>query len=70
MSRKDFIALADTIRFANMTSQPPVFGGAAINDLADFCRSRNPRFNRSRWIGYITGENTAHGKAIKTTAKS
>lgn len=63
MTKKDFIALADTIQ------QPgygvPRFYPLQIEALADFCESRNPRFRRSRWLGYINGDNGPCGGIIR-----
>ena len=60
MSKKHFIALADIVRGSNyniageeIENRP--FSDYAIRRLADFCESFNPRFNRSRWLGYIAG---------------
>lgn len=67
MTKKDFIALADTIRETNRVFEGHTysvhlpFGERAISDLADFCASQNPRFNRERWLGYIRGENGPNG---------
>jgi hypothetical protein len=74
MSKKDFIALADAIRAANQEFQTKTysvhkpFGERAINKLADFCQSRNPRFLRERWLGYIAGECGPNGGAVKKAA--
>jgi hypothetical protein len=51
MSKKDFIALADSIR-----AFPGRFSNEQIFMLAEFCKSRNPAFNRERWLSYIAGE--------------
>jgi hypothetical protein len=68
MTKKDFIALADAVRAfrsrqasADSTALINTSGSAAIGtlvgcELADFCQSRNPRFNRDRWLKYIAGE--------------
>ena len=49
MSKKDFVALADAVRADNTAWH-------TIEALADFCRAQNPRFDRERWVGYITGK--------------
>lgn len=51
MSKKDFIALADTIR-----EQDLPFTDGQVKTLADFCRSQNPDFKRDRWLSYIAGK--------------
>lgn len=68
MSKKDFIALADAIKEHNRRAQ---FNGEArftegqLDSLADFCRSKNPRFMRSRWLDYIKGECGPNGGAVR-----
>ena len=63
MSKKDFIALADAVRMHqnNLARtgiiEYPAYGEYWIDVLADFCKSRNSRFLRERWVGYIRGEN-------------
>jgi hypothetical protein len=69
MTKKHFIELADNIIEANRlranAGLPPMFDGAAIESLADYCWQQNRRFNRSRWIGYIEGTNGPNGGAVK-----
>jgi hypothetical protein len=69
MSKQDFIALADTIREANQQDERAnvsvTFKARTIEKLADFCQLQNPRFMRSRWLGYIRGENGKNGGAIR-----
>ena len=77
MSKKHFIALAETVR----ASRPGGVGNPAAeadphyigerqqwewmrDRLADFCAAQNPRFNRERWIGYIEGTNGPNGGKI------
>ena len=69
MTKKHFIALADTIRAHNEWSDRNrlAIGGSKhfqehhIEALADFCQSQNPQFNRDRWLGYIAGTNGKNG---------
>ena len=68
MTKKNFIALADSIREVNARSRrengsytPEHFSPANVAALADFCQSQNPNFNRERWLGYIAGENGKNG---------
>lgn len=60
MTKKHFIALANMIIEHNRTAHPMSlhkrFNVYQIQDLADFCQSQNPRFNRKRWLSYIAGE--------------
>ncbi len=68
MGKKQLIALANTIRNANMydhSDDTPVFSQEAIVRLASFCQSQNPAFKRDRWIGYINGENDSNGGTVK-----
>lgn len=65
MSKKDFIALADSIR---ASAEP--FTEYQLDLPADFCRSQNSRFNRERWFGYIRGENGPSGGKIKKESVS
>jgi hypothetical protein len=51
MSKKHFIALADTIKTSAST-----YTSDQIGELANFCQSQNRNFNRERWIAYIKGE--------------
>jgi len=85
MSKKDFIALADTVRGTRPTSDTesetgiyhPVNGRPSgmyqwektRDALADFCAAQNPRFNRARWLAYIAGEVGPNGGAVKGGAK-
>lgn len=61
MSKKHFIALADSLR--SVLWMPPGFVAfspdqreAIMIELADWCANQNPKFNRERWLGYIKGE--------------
>ena len=51
MTKKHFIALADTIR-----QSPYAFNSTQLAVLADFCASQNPNFDRGRWLAYIEGK--------------
>lgn len=70
MSKKDFIALADTLRFnqpVGATGGQSAFAegyergrlahwNRTVEVLADFCQSQNHAFKRDRWLSYIAGE--------------
>ena len=62
MSKKDFIALADTLRAVRASYAPnwnPNLFRACddhVTALADFCQRQNPAFNRDRWLDYIAGK--------------
>lgn len=54
MSKKDFIALADTLRESNRI-QHPIFNSDHLDVLAQFCKEQNRNFMRDRWLAYIAG---------------
>ena len=57
MTKKHFIALANTIReFNTNPSRDDMFSQENIEALADFCKLQNSNFNRERWLSYIAGE--------------
>ena len=66
MTKKHFIALADTIKAFNVTNagteMDETTRGILIQHLANFCAAQNPNFNRDRWFGYITGTNGKNGE--------
>jgi hypothetical protein len=64
MSKKHFIELADTIRFANKFNSH-CFTEEAIKELPDFCKRQNPSFNREIWLDYIAGKCGPNGGAVK-----
>ena len=68
MTKKHFIALADTIKAFNATNAgaelDEITRGILIRHLADFCANQNPNFNRERWLGYIAGENGKNGGKV------
>jgi hypothetical protein len=71
MTKKHFIELANHIKDLTLLPQPfdvKPFTQSQIEYLADFCAAQNPRFNRSRWLGYIAGENGKNGGKVKQAA--
>jgi hypothetical protein len=64
MSKQDFIALADAIRYFN-SIRANQFDAQQIDVLADFCQCQNGNFKRDRWLSYIAGECGPNGGAIK-----
>ena len=58
MSKKDFIALADAIRWHNesMLGKDLPFTIYHLDTLAQFCQSQNSNFLRGRWLSYIADE--------------
>ena len=73
MTKRDFIALADSIIEYNRQALPagtncvsPLqFGHTQLLVLADFCANSNPNFNRSRWLDYIAGTCGPNGGTIR-----
>ena len=66
MTKKHFIALADHLQRAGINRYNATFDrDGVLNVLANFCQSQNPRFNRSRWLGYIKGDNGPNGGRVK-----
>lgn len=76
MSKKHFIALADTLRSVKPKPQDPTwhYPEAVLqwekfrNAVADFCKTQNSQFNRERWIDYIDGNCGPSGGAVKRGA--
>ena len=62
MTKKDFISLADAIKWNRDR-----FTRRMIDVLADWCAAQNPNFNRARWMGYINDENGPNGAEGETT---
>lgn len=54
MTKKHFIALADSIKTYERFNEPH-FTVQQIDALATFCKAQNSNFNRERWLGYIAG---------------
>ena len=66
MTKKHFIALADFLRIRTLTpNNGGSFTESQIEQLADFCQSQNPQFNRKRWLGYIAGSSGNNGGVRK-----
>lgn len=72
MSKKDFIALADTLKAFLKTNagreMDDISTGVLIQHMADFCQSQNPRFMRERWLGYVAGTCGQNGGVVKRVA--
>jgi hypothetical protein len=67
MTKKQFVALADSIREYNRLAK--FNGGTAFTDdqlaaLARFCAAANPRFKRERWLDYIAGRCGPNGGMV------
>ena len=67
MTRKLFVALADSIREHNRLAKfngETAFTDDQLASLARFCASENPRFKRERWLDYIAGRCGPNGGTI------
>lgn len=56
MTKKDFIALADTISNHNNYNGPrwtQPFTQDQLDTLSYFCKKQNPKFDVSKWLDYI-----------------
>ncbi len=68
MSKKNFVALADSIREHNRIARlngENVFTDDQLATLARFCALENPRFKRERWLNYIAGECGLNGGTVR-----
>ena len=72
MSKKDFIALADTIKEHNRVASHPAnasdmqaFTSDQLQAIVGFCRSQSPNFMRDRFLGYISGDNGSSGGKVR-----
>ena len=68
MTKKHFIALADHIRDATITTggiSRPLFDRDQLDVLAHFCKEQNSQFDRERWLDYIAGKCGKNGGTIK-----
>lgn len=68
MTKKHFIALADSIKEHNRLACTPDdsrFTAYHLETLAEFCKRANMNFNRDRWFDYINGECGPNGGPVK-----
>ncbi len=72
MSKKDFIALADTMRDFLATNAGREMDEHSQNVLLQhkvwFCEGQNPNFMRDRWLGYIAGTCGPNGGTVRKAA--
>lgn len=67
MTKKHFIALADTLReYESETGE--VIPDRLLTALGFFCKRQNPRFDWDRWHGYVRGLCGPSGGTIKRKA--
>ena len=79
MTKKHFIELADALRaskpkgYVQQGSIGSISGAYGeqlgqwmrdVAEVADFCASQNPHFNRARWLAYIAGECGPNGGKV------
>jgi hypothetical protein len=69
MTKKDFIALADTIRSHNKYYPESAFTPQQLTVLANYCRQQNSNFKTDRWLSYVAGECGPHGGAVRFHAE-
>ena len=55
LSKKDLISLADSMMSWRAFMDEYSYR-YALDSLARWCHTQNPRFNESRWRAYIAGE--------------
>lgn len=55
MTTKHFIALADLILKSRATNAN-TFRQGEVRELAEFCKSQNPRFDTNQFFAYIDGK--------------
>ena len=67
MTKKQFVALADSIREHNRLAKFNGEHAFTVDQLAAlerFCASENPRFKRERWLDYIAGRCGPNGGTV------
>ncbi len=71
MSKKDFIALADTLRASKPIDRGSHIDAAKIaqwefmvEQLADLCAKSNPAFKRAQWLDYVAGKVGPNGGSL------
>jgi hypothetical protein len=67
MTKKQFVAMADSIREHNQLAKfngENAFTVDQLAALARFCASENPRFKRERWLDYIAGRCGPNGGTV------
>jgi hypothetical protein len=56
MSKKDFVALAEDIKYHRSFEFNTAFTEDQIDMLARFCQRQNSNFKRDRWLDYIASK--------------
>ena len=66
MTEKQFMALADAIRYHNLNWHLPSqkFNRLQRIALANFCETQNPNFNKKLWLNYIAGKCGPRGEKL------
>ena len=65
MSKKHFIALADTIKRFNHDYPEYAFGHVQLEVLAAFCKVQNASFMQQRWLDYIADKCGPNGGKVR-----
>ena len=61
MTKRHFIALADSLRGSHVSDE-------VLNRLCDFMQSQNPAFMRGRWLAYFKGDCGPNGGTVTKKA--
>ena len=67
MSKKDFVALADALRDAELFRNADTVDIASdvLARIVRFCHAQNGAFKEERWLGYLRGECGAGGGKVR-----
>lgn len=57
LTQKDFVALADSMRSLPWTADQ-------LQCIMEWCWQMNPRFKATRWVDYLEGRCTSHGRRV------
>ena len=63
MTKKHFIALADTLKALFTMNNPSK--DTVLSFITGFCKEQNPRFNTDRFTDYVNGKCGPNGGKIK-----
>ena len=65
MTKKHFIALADSIKDGLQNEHDSYMSDKAFDDIVAFCHSMNSRFNEHRFREYVSGRCGQNGGKVK-----
>jgi hypothetical protein len=63
ITKKELIAIGGFMK--EKVGTPDQFTIQQVHDMATFLRTRNQRFDRAKWIGFVTGANGPNGGKIR-----